>query len=248
MVDTPASRRPVPVSRPPVIWDFDGTLLPSVPYDTEQSLMLARMKAEGASRPPLKRLLTPLVVEADRRQAFTSDRRRRLYLRLYPWLLAGTPLYFLDDFAQQAAAGISRSDRDGLLGLKAAGYSMVVVSCGTADLSERVLRAAGVGACFDWVAGNRLRFRAGRISGMHVRLPTAMSKVACVRQAGIELESSAVIGDGYTDLPLLDRAAIPVMIDPTGKRRRDFRLRGYHFVAGVHEAASLILKHRGRLP
>jgi len=231
-----------------VIWDFDGTLLPSVPYDSEQSLMLACMRAGGPSRSLLRRLLTLLVVEADRRQAFTSDHRRRLYLRLYPWLLEGTPADFLDGFGRQAAAGISRSDRDGLLGLKSAGHSMVVVSCGTADLSERVLRAAGVDTCFDWVAGNRLRFRDGRVSGMHVRLPTAMSKVACVRQAGIDLESCAVVGDGYTDLPLLDRAAIPVMMDPSGKRRRDFRSRGYRFVAGIQEAASVISQHGRRLP
>lgn len=237
-----------PATRPCIVWDFDGTLLPSAPHDSEQALMLARMAAAPPPRAWIRRLLTPLVVEADRRQVFTTSRRRRFYLQVYPWLLKGTPEGFLEGFARKAAAGISDADRHALRALKADGYPMVVVSCGTADLSERVLRLAGIDRCFEWVAGNRLRFAAGEITGLEVRLATAMSKVMWVYRAGIDLAASAAVGDGYTDLPLLDRAAIPIMMDPTGERRREFGTRGYHFAAGIGEAAAVVARHAGKQP
>jgi hypothetical protein len=34
-----------------IIWDFDGTLLPFAPYDSEQTLMLYKLD-ETAPRPP----------------------------------------------------------------------------------------------------------------------------------------------------------------------------------------------------
>ena len=51
-----------------IIWDFDGTLLPLTPYDSEQALM--RFKLDDIdSRPPwIIRAVARLLILADRRQ------------------------------------------------------------------------------------------------------------------------------------------------------------------------------------
>ncbi len=228
----------------PVIWDFDGTLLPSTPHDSEQALILALAAGGAGTRPLVKRLATPLLVEADRRQWFCTDRRRRIYLKAYAWLLEGTPAAFLDTLARDLARRISTADRRALARLRRAGHPMAVVSCGTADLSERILRLAGVDTCFEWVAGNRLRFHSGAVAGMQIRLLDAGSKVRCVARRGIDLGRSAVVGDGYTDLPLLERAGIPIMMDPDGAKRPLFDSRGYHFSRSVAEAAEILSDRR----
>ena len=42
--------------------------------------------------------------------------------------------------------------------LKAAGHVMLILSCGTQDLIERVLKYAHLDGCFSIVAGNRFSF------------------------------------------------------------------------------------------
>jgi len=229
----------------PIIWDFDGTLLPILPHDSEQTLMLCACRIGSDRCRAVKRILARLLTEADRREWFCTDPRRRIYLRLYPWLLYGVSVDLLHRVANELAAKITPADREALLQLKRCGHPMAVVSCGTADLSERVLRMAGVDDCFDWIAGNRLRIDSGVIAGMDIRLLNAQSKVRCILEKGIEPGGFAAVGDGYTDLPLLDRADIAVMMDPTGKKQRSFGGRGYHFSRSVAQAAEIIMRQCG---
>ena len=62
-----------------IIYDFDGTLLPFQPWDSEQELLLARLRTPRA--PFWRRWYGRLVAEADRRGRLLGSFKRR-YLGL----------------------------------------------------------------------------------------------------------------------------------------------------------------------
>ena len=67
-------------------------------------------------------------------------------------------------------------------------------------------------------------------------------KLKLVIVQGISPEQTIVVGDGYTDLPLLDWAEIPVLIDRTGKKRKKYTHRDYYFISSIPELIEIIGK------
>jgi phosphoserine phosphatase len=118
---------------------------------------------------------------------------------------------------------------------------MMVLSCGTVDLSERVLKFAGLSDCFNRIAGNRFRFDADRIVGMQLRLPNPEDKLAMIKKLNLSADHTIVIGDGYyTDLPLLNWASIPVIIDRSGKKKKQFTSHHFYFISSIPEIMNII--------
>jgi hypothetical protein len=52
----------------------------------------------------------------------------------------------------------------------------------------------------------------------------------------------SILSDGFTDLPLLDWAAVPVLLDRTGEKCAKYRGKGYHHAASICEAVDIIKK------
>ena len=96
--------------------------------------------------------------------------------------MLNTPVSVLDRVAERLAEKIPAGDRQTLVQLKAKGHRMLVLSCGTADLNERVLGAAGLKNCFDDIAGNRFEIKNGRIAGMRSFIPNPQDKVRYLTQ------------------------------------------------------------------
>jgi phosphoglycolate phosphatase-like HAD superfamily hydrolase len=143
-----------------IIWDFDGTLLPQNPYDSEQTLVLYKLD-ETVQRPPcFVRAVARLLIWADRRQML-----RKTFKRFYIRLMQGTPIAAMDQIGKRLADRISQEDRQTISRLKSDNYRMMVLSCGTADLSERTLRNAGIIDCFESIAGNRFNISKGSLTG-----------------------------------------------------------------------------------
>jgi len=224
-----------------IIWDFDGTLYPLAPYDSEQTLMRMRLESlDGPFRLPRKWLING-VVYADRHQWFSGDNQRNLYRYLYGWCLKDTPIALLDSAAASIAATISHRDRRALHRMHDRGLCMLVISCGTLDLSERVLWKAGISNCFESVHANPLQFKNGLVTGITPCLITAEDKRRLAEQlAGGHAHDVVAVGDGYTDLPLLDWAETPVMIDPDGSKRRAYDGKFYHFAPSVAAVDKLL--------
>ncbi len=120
---------------------------------------------------------------------------------------------------------------------------MQVLSCGTADLSRGTLRAAGLADCFARITANPLIARDGRIAGIERRVIAPERKVDVVAQGGVPWEQIAAVGDGLTDLPLLDCVSLPILI-ATGEKAARYAGRGYHIVSSLSEAIAVI---EGRL-
>ena len=162
--------------------------------------------------------------------------------RLYGWCLRGTLRAALDPICAQIATHISHADRAALRALGARGVQMTVLSCGTAELSQGTLRAAGLSQVFARVEANRLLTRDARIAGIERRIYRPETKVDIVARYGIPWEQVIAVGDGYTDLPLLDRAGLPILI-AAGDRARRFSGRPYHIVPSLSDALALVAAH-----
>ena len=218
-----------------IIWDFDGTILPLAPYDSEQSLLLHRMNQPEQSFGLLKKAFVRAIICADRRERF-----RKTFKRSYIRLLKGTPSSALDAVSRNLAQKISTQDRNVFRQLKADGYDMMVLSCGTADLSERVLKFAGLSDCFSRIEGNRFQFDADRIVGMQLRLPNPADKLALIKKLNLSPDKTIVVGDGYTDLPLLKWSSIPVVMDRSGRKKKEFASHHFYFISSTAQIMNLI--------
>ncbi len=218
-----------------IIWDFDGTILPLEPYDSEQSLIVHKLNHSGVDIPFFKRLAARAAVYADMRGWFPKS-----FTKIYLSLLQGTGTETLDQVSGLLAEKISEADRQAIQRLKKDGHDMMVISCGTADLSERVLKAAGLGDCFYLVEGNRFRIENDRIAGMDFHVSTPEHKLRMVKAQRLHPEKSIVIGDGCTDLPLLDWAGMPVLIDRTGEKTARYNGKGYYFISAIPEVVEMI--------
>jgi len=218
-----------------IIWDFDGTILPLEPYDSEQSLLLHVLTQSGNEFPLPKRIVARAIIFADRMEWLGKS-----FKRYYLWVLKGTREDMIEQVSEHLAEKISKTDRQTLLQLKAEGHHMIIVSCGTLDLSERILRIAGVDHCFKTIQGNRFRIENNIITGMDLHILGPEDKLKAIHAMGISTENTIVIGDGYTDLPSLDWADLPVMLDRTGEKKNRYAKRNYHFISSIPEIFELI--------
>jgi phosphoserine phosphatase len=218
-----------------IVWDFDGTILPLAPFDSEQSLLLCRMNQQEEPFGLLKKAFAKAIIYADQR-----ERLRKTFKKSYIRFLKGTPSKVLDQVCRDLAEEISTADRKVFSQIKADGYDMMVLSCGTADLSERVLRFAGLFDCFNRIEGNRFQFDANRIVGMQLRLPNPEDKLTMVKKLNLPPDRTMVVGDGYTDLPLLNWASIPVIIDRSGKKKKQFTSPNFYFISSIPEIMKII--------
>lgn len=202
------------MDRPTIVWDFDGTILPSDPDDSEQTLLNHVLRQPEGRVPFGKRVMGHFALFSDRQKLFPG-----LFKRVYIHLLTDLPVSVLDFISEKLAQRISPEDRLTFSKLKNRGFPMIVMSCGTVDLSTRVLRVCGIEDCFQRIEGNRFRIEAGRIAGIESRIPDPESKVRVLMSSyGLKPSQVVAVGDGYTDIPLLDWAGVSVLIDRTGKK------------------------------
>jgi phosphoserine phosphatase len=218
-----------------IIWDFDGTLLPNDPYDSEQSLMMYKLYETGQRIPVLPHALARLLLYADQKEYF-----RNVFKLFYIRFMTGTSVDIFDPVCTRLAAKISESDRRALMQLANLGHPMIVLSCGTVNLSETTLQKADLGSCFEIFAGNRFESENGRISSMTLHIPHPEDKVSFLAAQKIEPGRCIAVGDGYTDIPMLDWVKIPVLVDRTGRRQNKYAHKNYHVVRSLPEILDML--------
>ena len=224
-----------------IIWDFDGTLYPLKPYDSEQILLRLHQMQLKKGPHLFRGILTGGLIYGDMHQWFKSKNSRKLYCLLYGWALRGMPIPLLDRAAEEIASLVSPDDRKVLRALNKNGLRMLVISCGTLDLSEKVLQKAGVRDCFETVEANPLRFKDGNINGVEARLITAEDKLSMAKMlTGGSPQGVMAVGDGYTDIPLLDWVQCPVMVDPELSKQPKYSAKPYYFVRSVDELPQIL--------
>lgn len=220
-----------------IIWDFDGTILPSSPYDSEQTLLLYKLNNYRENISLFKKLVARIIIYADRMEWLGGS-----FKRYYLWVMKGTPIDALDRVSESLVDKITKTDRQFIIRLKEDGYHMMILSCGTIDLIERVMNLAGLDDCFKLIPGNRFQCANNFISGMDFRLIHPRDKLEVIKELNISAQQSIVVGDGYTDLPLLDWVGVPVMVDRKGKKREKYIKKNYHFISSVSELEGILKK------
>ena len=223
------------MSRYNIIWDFDGTLLPNDPYDSEQSLMLYKLYESGEKISIFMRALAGILIYADQKEYL-----RKTFKRFYIRLMAGTSVAIFDPVGRRLAAKISPADRQALIQLANLGHRMIVLSCGTVNLSENTLQKAGLGGCFEIMAGNRFESDNGKICAMRLNIPNPEDKVRFLVDQHIDPDRCVAVGDGYTDIPMLDWAKISVLIDRSGRKQWKYTNKNYRFVKSLPEILDII--------
>ncbi len=200
--------------KPTIVWDFDGTLLPSDPYDSEQLLLHYLLKFYKNKMPLTERLIGKVALFTDRKQLVPA-----FFKYVYSRLLTGMPVSIIGTIADALARTISEHDRLVFFKLKEQGFPMMVLSCGTADLSRKVLQKADIDSCFDHIEGNHFRILENTIVGTDVRVPNPKSKITLLTDTyGLTAQEVVAVGDGYTDIPLLDWAGVSILIDRKGTK------------------------------
>jgi phosphoserine phosphatase len=211
-----------------IIWDFDGTLLPNDPYDSEQSLMMHKLYEAGERIPFVLHALARTLLYADQKEHL-----RKAFKQFYIRFMKGSPVASLDRVCERLAAKISDADRRAVLHLAKQGHHMIVLSCGTVNLSELTLEKAGLIGCFKNISGNRFEIKNGQISGMTLDIPGPEDKVRYLVKNRIAPDSCVAIGDGYTDIPMLDWAGISVLVDRTGGKQKKYGHKNYRFAKSL---------------
>ena len=218
-----------------IVWDFDGTLLPNDPNDSEQSLMMCQLHKAAEKIPIFIRALATMLLYADQKELL-----RKSFKRFYIWLMRGASVDILDPVCTRLAAKIPETDRRALMQLANQGHRMIVLSCGTENLSENTLQKANLEGCFEIIAGNRFESENGKISAMTLQIPNPEDKVRFLAGRGIQPDRCITVGDGYTDIPMLDWANMSVLLDRTGRKQKKYADKNYHFVRSLPEILDII--------
>jgi phosphoserine phosphatase len=66
-------------------------------------------------------------------------------------------------------------------------------------------------------------------------------KLTALKTWHIRPETCIAVGDGYTDIPLLDKASVPILMDRTGGNHRLVKAKGYQAIASISELLPLII-------
>ena len=74
-----------------IIWDFDGTLLPLAPYDSEQTLLLYKLNEGGEKLPFFIRALALALLYADQKEYL-----RKVFKRFYIRFMTGAAMDILN--------------------------------------------------------------------------------------------------------------------------------------------------------
>ena len=181
------------------------------------------------------RALARALIYADQKEYF-----RKTFKRFYIRFMTGTAIDIFDPVGVRLAAKITQEDRQALMQLANQGHRMIVLSCGTANLAENTLQKAGLADCFESFAGNRFESTNGKISTMTLHIPNPEDKVRYLAKLKVEPGRCMAVGDGYTDIPMLDWAKIPVLVDRTGRKQPKYAGKNYHFVRSLPEIVDIL--------
>ena len=97
-----------------------------------------------------------------------------------------------------------------------------------------VLEKAGVRECFETVQANPFIWNSGYILGSVSYLVSAEDKLSMAKSlVGGTPGGIVAVGDGYTDLPLLDWVQWPALVDPDGAKQSKYTGKPYHFIPSI---------------
>ena len=208
-----------------------------MPYDSEQFLLDYLARGSFPGFPLLKKIIGRGTIFADRKELLGHS-----FKKYYNWILKDLDASVLDHVSRSIADLIPDSHIETFAYFHDKGMPMSIISCGTADLCIPPLRHKNASGFFSKVISNIFTFENNRISGMDFHVLKGEDKVRHAQSLGLDPLKTIAVGDGYTDIPLLDWCGFPVLIDTHGRKRKKLSGKKYNFINSIPELKNLITK------
>jgi phosphoserine phosphatase len=224
------------LEKPGIIWDYDGTILPFTPYDSEQFLLNSLLTKNKFSL--LKKFVAIAAIWADNKQLLGHS-----FKRYYNWLLKKIPLIEINNAANEISALIPDSYIEVLKFFARNKFQMSIISCGTGDLCVNSLKRKNANSFFKEIISNFFVYKNGKIDGMIFNVLKGSDKIRYAQKLGFKKENTIAVGDGYTDIPLLDWVKFPIMLDPDGKKKIKYADKNYVFLKNFTDLKDVICSY-----
>ena len=191
-----------------IAFDFDGTLYPLLPYDSEQRLVLSTAKGRGH----LNRLRAKRMVQKD------SEGRMGLgeFNRRYHDLLGGCTPAQIDEVADDLFALVEK-EQFSLLKSLSGKADLAILSCGTENIIHAFLSKHAIEHHFFQVSGKSLHFGEGTKPTIRTTIGSPIEKRSVFSELKKQYSRTIAVGDGPTDIPMLGEADLGLIIDWQGK-------------------------------
>jgi len=185
-----------------VVFDFDGTLYPFRPYDSEQTLVLSHAKTKG----PLFRLRARLFVRADRRGAFNNAQ----FYKRYEKMIRDIEPALVEKTARDLAALLGKEDVQAIRDLTEIA-DLAILSLGTENLAELFLKELGLRDEFFLIKAKRIHWKKNK-AYLQVNIGEAEGKRTNLDALRKTYGNIVAIGDGPTDIPMLRAADLGLLL------------------------------------
>ena len=194
-----------------IAFDFDGTLYPLLPFDSEQRLVLSNAKGRGH----LNRLRAKRMVLKD------SEGRMDLgeFNRRYHDLLGGCTPSQVDEVAGDLYA-LVENEQFALLEELSKKADLAIISCGTENIIHAFLSLHKIDHHFFLVSGKSLHFDKGSKPAIKCTIGSPDEKRKVFAKLKKKYTHSIAVGDGPTDIPMLEEADLGLIIDWKGEKAR----------------------------
>ena len=179
------------------IFDFDGTLYPINSYDSEQLLILSAAKERGV----LFKKRGKHFIEQDKKGVFDDASFHHRYEKL---VKRATPA-MIDEVAELLVSHIGEREKDAFLELSHIS-DLGILTCGTENIAQAFLQKLGVEDTFSFIRGKRLVRDEEDIFHLLVDIAGPGDKALAVDSLREDYQTIIAIGDGPTDIPMLEAA------------------------------------------
>ena len=216
-----------------IAFDFDGTLYPPVPYDSEDLLMLKAGRGN-----PLKALRARYAIYSEHKKSFNF----KSYNKVLNSNTKNMPVSLIDEIVDTICKQAENVSFEPLYRLKEMGNTLAVVSCGTDIMIKRFLEKLGISDLFVGYKSKKLLFDDKKIIGYdfgEVNGPEFKVKTCLEYKEEFNCSSIISIGDGATDLAMFKISDFAVFIDWANKHQGTER-EGYPLVHDFDQLFELI--------
>lgn len=212
-----------------IAFDFDGTLYPFAPYDSEELLMLLASRSRGELiRARAKRAVAKDIAGKSSLEVFDRD-----YLRYAKGATMQTIREVVDFISRPCQAEWYAPLKE--LSAKA---DLIVLSAGTTEIARMFLQRFGVENLFTGFYGKHLIFSPeGKMTGYTSEVPTTRAKAEVLHGLGSRYQRVFATGDGLTDRFMLAEADVGIQLRYNGKRLFD----EYPMTRSLPETVALML-------
>ena len=222
-----------------IVWDYDGTILPFTPYDSEQFLLDYLINKKKISI--IKKVVARLAIFADKKKIMGYS-----FKKYYTWILKGIDASVVEEVSNALSLAIPDSHIDTFSFFAKKGFKMYIISCGTADLCVNPLKLKKADTFFSEIISNPIIYKNNKIDKMFYNVKRGSDKVAIAKKLNLDPQKTIVVGDGYTDIPLLDWSSFPFMLDPELNsqkiKRKKYANKNYTFIESLPQIVDIIEK------